>query len=103
MQAVRAQATIPDGAREIEQVSARFGGVDVLMENAENRDGAEIRACILIPTYNNEKTISEVIAASLQVGLHVFVVDDGATDLNSRQKRQLATWIVIFVTRKVIE
>lgn len=36
--------------------------------------------CILIPTYNNVRTIESVVRAALETGLQVFVVDDGATD-----------------------
>jgi len=39
-----------------------------------------VAACILIPTYNAEKTILAVVRECLEHGLPVAVVDDGSTD-----------------------
>ena len=39
-----------------------------------------MRHCILIPTYNNEKTLSSVIDRSLSECADVIVVNDGSTD-----------------------
>ncbi|HJZ40494.1 MAG TPA: DUF2062 domain-containing protein [Bacteroidales bacterium] len=36
--------------------------------------------CVVIPTYNNEKTLESVIRDVLQVTGHVIVVNDGSTD-----------------------
>ncbi|MEZ5046311.1 MAG: DUF2062 domain-containing protein [Chitinophagaceae bacterium] len=38
------------------------------------------KVCILLPTYNNEKTIADVIEQSLAQTSHVIVVNDGSTD-----------------------
>ena len=45
----------------------------------------EVNACILIPTYNNEKTLTRVLDAVLLYGNknEIFVVNDGATDSTS--------------------
>ena len=40
----------------------------------------ELGCCVLIPTYNNEKTIKQVINDALEYCSDVFVVNDGATD-----------------------
>ena len=40
----------------------------------------EQRCCVLIPTYNNEKTLEKVIADTLVYTNHVIVVNDGSTD-----------------------
>ncbi len=37
-------------------------------------------ACILIPTYNNARSLRDVVERSLATGLEVLVVDDGSTD-----------------------
>lgn len=42
-----------------------------------------IRCCVIIPTYNNEKTIREVIEQVLDYSGNVIVVNDGATDSTS--------------------
>jgi predicted LPLAT superfamily acyltransferase/glycosyltransferase involved in cell wall biosynthesis len=40
----------------------------------------ETRVVIVIPTYNNERTILSVTEAALKTGLDVLVVNDGSTD-----------------------
>ncbi len=40
----------------------------------------EQRCCVLIPTYNNEKTLEKVITDTLQYTNHIVVVNDGSTD-----------------------
>lgn len=52
------------------------------------RGGAELRPCVLIPTFDNEGTIAKVLAGALATGLPVFVVDDGATDGTARVLRE---------------
>jgi uncharacterized protein (DUF2062 family) len=41
---------------------------------------AEIRVCILIPTYDNVRTIADVVERAQRTGLAVLVVDDGSRD-----------------------
>jgi len=38
------------------------------------------RVCIIIPTYNNAKTIGNVISETLVYCKHVYVINDGSTD-----------------------
>lgn len=40
----------------------------------------ELNCCILIPTYNNEKTLKKVIEGVLDYGDDVIVINDGSTD-----------------------
>lgn len=40
----------------------------------------EHRCCIIIPTYNNDHALEEVISGVLQYSLDVIVVNDGSTD-----------------------
>lgn len=40
----------------------------------------KLKCCVIIPTYNNEKTLSAVIDGVLQYTHNVLVVNDGATD-----------------------
>ncbi|MBS1646983.1 MAG: DUF2062 domain-containing protein [Bacteroidetes bacterium] len=40
----------------------------------------ELRCCVLIPTYNNEKTLEKVLTEVLTYTHHVLVVNDGSTD-----------------------
>jgi len=39
-----------------------------------------LKACVLIPTYNNAKTLEAVISKTLEYCDEVIVVNDGATD-----------------------
>ena len=39
-----------------------------------------LKLCVLIPTYNNEKTIRQVVQSVLMYCFHVIVVNDGSTD-----------------------
>lgn len=43
----------------------------------------EMRCCVVIPTYNNEKTLKKVLNGVLIYTDHVFVVNDGSTDSTS--------------------
>lgn len=42
------------------------------------------RYCIIIPTYNNCRTVADVVARSLAVCRDVIVVNDGSTDLTAQ-------------------
>lgn len=42
-----------------------------------------LNCCVIIPTYNNQKTIAEVVNQALDYCQHVIVVNDGATDETS--------------------
>src|SRR5690606_30845565 len=39
-----------------------------------------INACVIIPTYNNAKTLSRVLDGVLAYTSHIIVVNDGSTD-----------------------
>ena len=41
---------------------------------------SETRHCVVIPTYNNSRTITDVVRRTLDCGLDVIVVNDGSTD-----------------------
>ncbi|HTA63087.1 MAG TPA: DUF2062 domain-containing protein [Bacteroidia bacterium] len=40
----------------------------------------EQRCCVLIPTYNNQKTLEKVITDTLLYTNHIIVINDGSTD-----------------------
>ena len=51
------------------------------MESSIIRDKIdELKICVLIPTYNNEKTLRRVIDGVLTFTNHILVVNDGSTD-----------------------
>jgi len=40
----------------------------------------ELKCCIIIPTYNNDRTLEDVLQRTLKFTSDVFVVNDGSTD-----------------------
>lgn len=48
----------------------------------------QLKACMLIPTYNNAGTIAQVLNDVLQYTSHVIVVNDGSTDDTSEILKQ---------------
>lgn len=42
-----------------------------------------MKFCVIVPTYNNEKTLEEVLSGVLKVSNNVIVVNDGSTDCTS--------------------
>ena len=45
----------------------------------------QIRPLIVIPVYNHGGTLRDVVARALDVCDNVLVVDDGSTDVNTRE------------------
>lgn len=50
--------------------------------------------CVIIPTYNNSRTVRRVVADVLTVAPHVIVVDDGSTDGTAKILTQLDVKVV---------
>lgn len=44
---------------------------------------SEINACVIIPTYNNEKTLKRVLLKTLEFTPDIIIVNDGSTDSTS--------------------
>ncbi|GAA3593061.1 DUF2062 domain-containing protein [Flavivirga amylovorans] len=44
----------------------------------------DLSVCVLIPTYNNDRTLKRVIDGVLQFTEHIIIVNDGATDTTSQ-------------------
>ena len=42
---------------------------------------AQLKCCVIIPTYNNHKTLSRVLDGVLEHTQNIIVVNDGSTDL----------------------
>lgn len=60
------------------------------------------RPCILIPTYDNPRTIRDVVLAVRPILPDVIVVDDGSADANRRAVEALGTDGLALVTRRPI-
>ncbi len=48
----------------------------------------QLKCCVLIPTYNNQKTLKNVIEGVLEITNHIVIVNDGATDNTSQILRE---------------
>ena len=49
----------------------------------------ELNCCVIIPTYNNEKTLAKVITEVSLYAEHIIVVNDGSTDSTSIVLKQI--------------
>ena len=50
------------------------------MPDAKTDDIPHSRCAVLIPVYNHEQTVADVVQRTLKLGIPVVVVDDGSTD-----------------------
>jgi glycosyltransferase involved in cell wall biosynthesis len=55
----------------------------------------ELKCCVIIPTYNNQKTIEQIITDTLIYTDKVIVVNDGATDATPQLLKKYASRITI--------
>lgn len=44
----------------------------------------DLKVCVLIPTYNNERTLKRVIDGVLQYTTNIIIINDGSTDTTSQ-------------------
>lgn len=47
-------------------------------------------ACAVIPVYNHERAVGAVVAGVAAQGMHIFLVDDGCSDVCRRELQRLA-------------
>ena len=59
------------------------------------------RVCVIIPTYNNEKTLLHVIDSVLEYSHHVIVVNDGSTDRQLHYCSNVQSRFVFLLTRVI--
>ena len=59
----------------------------------------ELRCCVIIPTYNNDRTLEQVIRDVLEYAGNVIVVNDGATDRTAEILKKFASITVINVPK----
>lgn len=57
--------------------------------------GVNHRVCVIIPTYNNAKTLKRVVDGVLQHIVHVYVVNDGSTDATANILTQYNDVVII--------
>ncbi len=56
--------------------------------------------CIIIPTYNNEKTILSVVNSVFPYSPNIIVVNDGSTDATSQLLQSIANSIILISYKK---
>ena len=54
-----------------------------------------MRCAIVIPVYNHEATVAEVVIQCLELGYPVFVVDDGSTDGSYEKIRDISSVTIL--------
>jgi glycosyltransferase involved in cell wall biosynthesis len=65
----------------IRQVNCFSRGLDKEIISVKNeKDSKQLKFCVLIPTYNNVRTLEQVITAVFEYTDNVIVVNDGSTD-----------------------
>jgi len=55
----------------------------------------EKKCCVIIPTYNNDKTLGKVIESVLEYTLRIIIVNDGSTDLTKQLLQKYSELSVI--------
>ena len=55
----------------------------------------ELNCCVIVPTYNNQKTIAEVVGECLKYTEQIIVVNDGATDETPKILQEFASQITL--------
>ena len=53
------------------------------MQNTKQNKYSKDNWCVIVPTYNNEKTLSKVISEILKISSNIIVINDGSTDSTS--------------------
>ncbi len=56
---------------------------------------SSLKCCVIIPTYNNEKTLKEVIEGVLNYTSNIIIVNDGSTDNTSTILKEYSNLIQI--------
>lgn len=67
----------------------------MLYELKLNNRFTELNCCVIIPTYNNQNTISKLIADTLLYTDKIIVVNDGATDTTAKLLKQYESIITV--------
>ncbi|HZX62386.1 MAG TPA: DUF2062 domain-containing protein [Bacteroidales bacterium] len=59
----------------------------------------ELKCCVIIPTYNNDKTLEQVIWSVLEYTMDVIVMNDGATDQTPEILKKFALIRIITIPK----
>lgn len=59
----------------------------------------QLKCCVLIPTYNNHKTLERVITGVLQFTSNILVVNDGSTDTTAEVLEGFSHLVQIHITK----
>ena len=59
----------------------------------------ELKICVLIPTYNNQKTLKRVIDGVLNFTQNLLVVNDGSTDSTAQILANYGNKIEFFILK----
>ena len=54
------------------------------MQNIKPNNSSEKKWCVIIPTFNNDKTLEKVLKEVLNICKNIIVVNDGSDDRTSQ-------------------
>lgn len=84
----------PDKLIDYDQINGAPGSeytADVPLRDSPREEGA---ALVAIPAYNEENTIGEIVAATVQVADEVLVIDDGSDDETAVEARRAGAIVI---------
>src|SRR5438093_9734147 len=89
-----AKTAVGHGRELLSQSSTREGSGERIARILGVNPQLPTRACILIPTYDNGRTLADVVERARETGLDVLVVDDGSGDRTSEILASIAGIVV---------
>ena len=60
---------------------------------------AQLKCCVIIPTYNNDKTLQKVLDGVLEYSSNVIIINDGSTDTTPALLQEYSTLTQIHLTK----
>lgn len=70
------------------------------MPNTKKNNISELKWCVIIPTYNNDKTLEKVISEILLICTNIIIINDGSTDKTSQILNKYSSQILIITHKK---
>ena len=66
---------------------------------SEKNQANSCNYCVIVPTYNNEKTLKRVLDAILKHTSNIIIVNDGSTDTTSSILKEYSQQIQIHISK----
>ena len=66
------------------------------MQNIQQNNSSEKKWCVIIPTFNNDKTLEKVLKEVLNICKNIIVVNDGSDDNTSQILKNFSDKMISF-------